>query len=82
MATSHETVCKVKTGAGTVTATDHGANTLFIVALINESGGASITIEGTDNIDLAVGQSVSLPSPIACTSFGGDANTSVVYYYS
>ena len=82
MATSHETVCKVKTGAGTVTATQHGANSLFIVALINDSGGGTITLEGTDNIVLAAEQSVSLPSPIACTSFGGAANTSVVYYYS
>jgi len=82
MATSHETVCKVKTGGGTVSAADHGANSLFIVALLNVSGGATITIAGTDDIVLAAGQAVSLPSPIACTSFGGAADSSVVYYHS
>ena len=82
MATSHETLCKVKTGAGQVTATEHGAKSLFIIAIINASGGGEITIEGTDNITLSAAQIVSLPSPIACTAFTSIANTSVVYYYN
>ena len=86
MATSHETVCRVKTGVGTISLASLTGNVapscIYIVAIINATGGGTVTIDSTDDIVLAVGQAISFPSPIACTSFTNVADTSVVYYYS
>ena len=81
MATSHETLCAVKTGAGTVS----NAKGLYIIALTALDDASTLTIEGEDNITVGVGgvgAYVSFPSPIYTTSFISVANMSVIYYSS